>query len=97
VAKKAVIKKKKINEEKQTEIPSVVFLDGSEKKNLNLTTLGLIVVVLGFLSTTPLMAKTIFYQSADFMVGIGLVGIVAGIIINNRKRISDLFNSNKKN
>jgi hypothetical protein len=96
VAKKAEIKKKKIIEETQAEKPSVVFLDESANKNVSLITLGVVAVVLGLLSTTPLMAKTIFYETADFIFGMGLVGIVVGIILNNRKRITALFNSNKK-
>jgi hypothetical protein len=96
VAKKAEVKKKKIVEETQAEKPSVVFLDESANKSMSLITLGVVAVVLGLLSTTSLMAKTIFYQTADFITGMGLVGIVVGIILNNRKRISELFNSNKK-
>jgi hypothetical protein len=97
VAKKAEIKKKKIVEEIQAGKPSVVFLDESANKSVSLITLGIVAVVLGLLSTTPLMAKTIFYETADFIIGMGLVGIVVGIVLNNRKRISDIFNSNKTN
>jgi hypothetical protein len=96
VAKKAEVKKKKIVEEIQAEKPSVVFLDESANKSISLITLGVVAVVLGLLSTTSLMAKTIFYETADFIIGMGLVGIVVGIILNNRKRISELFSSNKK-
>ena len=96
MAKKAVINKKKIKEESKTEQSSVVFLDEGANKSSSLIYLGVVAVILGFLSATPLMAKTIFSTSADFIVGMGLVGIVVGIILNNRKRISALFNSNKK-
>jgi hypothetical protein len=97
VAKKAVTNKKKNIEEIKTEQPAVIFLGEKSNKSMSLISLGLIAVVLGFLSATPIMAQTIFSEKADFIVGMGLVGIVVGLIINNRQRISDLFNSNKKN
>ena len=97
MAKKTEIKKKNIIDETKAEKPSVVFLDESANKSVSLITLGIVAVVLGLLSTTPLMAKTIFYETADFIIGMGLVGIVVGIVLNNRKRISDIFNSNKTN
>jgi hypothetical protein len=97
VAKKAVINKKKIKEETKTEQPSDIFLDEQTNKNVSLIYLGVVAVILGFLSTTSIMAKTIFSEKADFIVGMGLVGIVVGLIINNRKKISALFISNKKN
>jgi hypothetical protein len=96
VAKKATIKKKIVKENPKTEKPSVIFLDESANKSSSLIYLGVVAVILGFLSTTPLMARTIFSEKADFIVGMGLVGIVVGIILNNRKRISALFNSKKK-
>jgi hypothetical protein len=97
VAKKAEIKKKKIVEETQAEKPSVVFLDESANKSTSLITLGLIAVVIGFLSATPIIARTIFSEPADYIIVMGLVGIVVGLILNNRQRISGLFKSNKKN
>jgi hypothetical protein len=96
VAKKATIKQKIIKEDPKAEKPSVIFLDESANKSSSLIYLGVVAVILGFLSTTPLMGRTIFSEKADFIVGMGLVGIVVGIIINNRKRISALFNSKKK-
>jgi hypothetical protein len=96
VAKKAVTNKKKSIEETKTEQPAVIFPGEKSNKSASLITLGFVAVVLGFLSATPIMAQTIFSEKADFIVGMGLVGIVVGLIINNRQRISDLFNSNKK-
>ncbi len=96
MAKKAAINKKKIKEESKTEQPSVIFLDERANKSTSLIYLGVVAVILGFLSTTSLMAKTIFSENVDFIVGMGLVGIVVGLILNNRKKILALFYSNKK-
>ena len=95
--KKTITSKKKNKEVTETAQPEVMFLGANSNKSTSLITLGVIAVVLGFLSATPIMAQTIFSESADFIVGMGLVGIVVGIILNNRQRISDLFNPNKKN
>jgi uncharacterized membrane protein len=97
VAKKAVTNKKKNIEETKTEQPAVIFLGEKSNKSASLITLGLIAVVIGFLSATPIIARTIFSEPADYIIVMGLVGIVVGLILNNRQRISDLFNSNKKN
>ena len=96
MAKKAAINKKKVKEESKTEQPSVIFLDERANKSTSLIYLGVVAVILGFLSTTSLMAKTIFSEKADFIVGMGLVGIVVGLVLNNRKKILALFGSNKK-
>ncbi len=95
MAKKAVINKKKIKEETKTEQPSVIFMGEKANKSVGLIYLGVIAVILGFLS--PYIPKTIFSTSADFIVSMGLVAIVVGLIINNRKKILALFSSNKKN
>jgi len=96
VAKKEVNKKKKIIEEPKTEKSSVIFLDERANKSTSLVLLGAIAVVLGLLSTTSIMARTIFSEKADFIVGVGLVGIVVGLILNNRNKIQALFNTEKK-
>ena len=97
MAKKAIKSKKKIKEESKIEQPSVIFLDERANKSTSLIYLGAVAVILGFLSTTPLMAKTIFSEKADFIVGMGLVGIVVGLVLNYRKKILALFDSNKNN
>lgn len=96
MAKKEVNKKKKIIEEPKTEKSSVIFLDERANKSTSLVLLGAIAVVLGLLSTTSIMARTIFSEKADFIVGVGLVGIVVGLILNNRNKIQALFNTEKK-
>jgi uncharacterized membrane protein HdeD (DUF308 family) len=95
VAKKVEIKKKKIIQEAQDEKGSVIFTDEKANKPISLVYLGILAVVLGFLSMTPIMARTIFSESADFMVGMGLIGIIVGLIINNRKKTSIISNSKK--
>jgi hypothetical protein len=96
VAKKATVSKNKVEEKKKVEQPSVVFLDENANKSVNLVTLGVIAVVIGFLSATPLIARTIFSEPADYIVAMGFIGIVVGLIINNRKKISSLSEPNKK-
>lgn len=88
--------KKTVVEETKTEQPPVIFLDEKANTSVSLIYLGVVAVILGFLSTTSIMAKTIFSEKADFIVGMGLVGIVVGLILNNRKKILALFDSNKK-
>ena len=96
MAKKAAISKKMIKEESKTEQPPVIFMGEKSYSSVSLIYLGVVAVILGFLSTTSLMGKTIFTEKADFIVGMGLVGIVVGLVLNNRKKILALLNSNKK-
>ncbi len=93
---KVVKNKKTVVEETKPEQPLVIFSDEGSNKPVSLIFLGVLAVILGFLSTTPLMAKTIFSTSADFIVGFGIVGIIVGLILNNRHKIQSLFNSSKK-
>lgn len=81
----------------ETEKPSVIFLDEKASRPVSLILLGVIAVVMGFLSKTPIMAKTIFSAPADFMVIFGLIGIVAGLILNYRRSHPSVSKAGKKN
>ena len=96
MAKKEVKKKKKVIEAPKAE-PSPLFFDERSSKSISLVYLGVLSILLGLLATTPIMKPTMFSQTADFFVGMGIFGIVVGLIINNRKKISTLFDANKKN
>ena len=96
MAKKIVKNKKTVGTETKTEQPPAIFLGEKTYPSVSLIYLGVVAVILGFLSTTPIMARTIFSEKADFFVGMGLVGIVVGLILNNRTKISAFFDSNKK-
>jgi hypothetical protein len=96
VANKIVKNKKTVVTETKTEQPPAIFLGEKAYPSVSLIFLGVVAVILGFLSTTPIMARTIFSEKPDFIVGMGLVGIVVGLVLNNRKKISAFFDSNKK-
>jgi hypothetical protein len=86
VAQKKLSKGKKIvRQEEKPEQPSVVFLDERANKPVSLILLGVIAVIMGFLSKTPIMAKTILSAPADIMVIFGLIGIVVGLVLNYRR------------
>lgn len=93
---KVVKNKKTIVEDTKPEQPSVIFTDERSNKPVSLIYLGVLAVILGFLSTTPIMARTIFSERPDFIVGFGIVGIIVGLILNNRQKIQSFFNSDKK-
>jgi hypothetical protein len=97
MAKKETKNKKMVVEESKPEQTPVIFMGEKAYPSVSLIYLGIVAVILGLLSTTPIMGKTIFTESADFIVGMGLVGIIAGLVLNNRKKIMALFDSNKKN
>lgn len=96
MANKIVKNKKTVGTETKTEQPPAIFLGEKAYPSVSLIFLGVVAVILGFLSATPLVARTIFSELADFIVGVGLVGIVVGLILNNRIKISAFFDSNKK-
>jgi len=87
VAEKSKSKKKNVpSQQANSDQPSVIFLDEKSNQPVSLITLGVLAVIMGFLSKTPLMAKTIFSSPADFMVLFGVIGIIVGLIMNYRKK-----------
>lgn len=66
--------------------PYVIFLDERANKPVSLITLGVLAVIMGFLSKTPLMAKTILSAPADIMLIFGVIGIIAGLMMNYRRK-----------
>lgn len=96
MATKTAKNKRAIVEGKKTEQPAVIFTDEKANRPVSLILLGLIAVILGILSTTPIMAKTIFSTSADFIVGFGIVGIIVGLFLNYRQKIQAFFIGIKK-
>jgi hypothetical protein len=93
---KETINKKMVVEKSKPEQPPVIFMGEKGYASASLIYLGVVAVILGFLSTTSIMGKTIFTESADFIVGMGIVGIIVGLFLNNRKKILGLFDSIKK-
>jgi len=88
---------KKIDEpETKPDQPPAIFPGGKTNKSASLILLGAIAVVLGFLSKTPMMAKTIIYTPSDLFLFFGIAGIISGLVINYRKnRTNDVKNSKK--
>ncbi len=72
---------KKTTDDKNPEVSS----KESKYKPAGLIYLGVIVLILGILSATPLVARTILSVPADFMVVVGLIAIVVGLIIRGRQ------------
>jgi hypothetical protein len=66
--------------------PAVIFMDEKSNRPVSLVTLGVLAVIMGFLSKTPLMAQTILSSPADIMLIFGFLGIVVGLIMNYRKK-----------
>jgi hypothetical protein len=96
VPSKIIKNKETVTGDTRAKLPEVIIFDEKSNKPVSLILLGVIAIILGLLSTTPLMAKTIFSESADFIIGFGIVGIIVGLIINNRQKIQSFFGSNKK-
>lgn len=87
MAEKSKSKKKNVPaQQANSDQPSVIFLDEKSDQPVSLITLGVLAVIMGFLSKTPLMAKTIFSSPADLMVLFGVIGIIVGLIMNYRKK-----------
>ena len=94
---KKTSKSKKIDKpEPKLDQPPVIFPGEKTNKSASLILLGVIALVLAFLSKTPMMAKTIIYTPSDIFLFFGIAGIIAGLVINYRKnRKEDLKNSKK--
>ena len=73
---------KKVNEQKIPEKQPKV----ESNKSTGLIYLGIVVFILGILSaTTHLIARTFLSAPTDFMVFIGLIAIVVGLITKGRQ------------
>lgn len=90
-------RKKILRPDEKTEQPSVVFLDERANRPVSLILLGIIAIILGFLSKTPIMAKTILSAPADLMVFLGLIGIITGLVLNYRRTHAIDHKNTKKN
>ena len=87
MAEKTKSKKKNIPaQQTKSDQPSVIFWDEKSNRPVSLITLGVLAVIMGFLSKTPMMAKTILSSPADIMLIFGILGIVAGVILNYRRK-----------
>lgn len=87
MAEKSKSKKKNIPaQQAKADQPSVIFTDEKANRPVSLITLGILAVILGFLSKTPIMAKTILSAPADIMVIFGVIGIIAGLMMNYRTK-----------
>ena len=58
--------------------------EDGRKKSAGLIYLGVVVLVLGILSATPIVARTFLSAPADFMVVVGIIAIVVGLITKGR-------------
>lgn len=86
MAEKSKPKKQKVSaQQEKSEQPSVVFLDEKANRPVSLITLGVLAVIMGFLSKTPMMARTILSSPADIMLIFGVLGIITGLIMNYRR------------
>ena len=57
----------------------------SEKKPWSLLALGVLCIILGVLSATGMIARTIFYVSPDYIIVIGVIALIAGLVWRKKK------------
>ena len=82
---KEKVKKQRKKEEQTKKVPSFPIVDVSQSE-YGLVTLGVALIILGFLSLTPIIQYTFLSSSADFMIGIGIVAIVVGLILKVKRK-----------
>ena len=57
----------------------------AEKRPWSLLALGVLCVILGILSATGLIARTIFYVSPDYIVVVGVIAILIALVWRKKK------------
>jgi len=82
---KEKVKKQRKKEEQTKKVSSFPIVDVSQSE-YGLVTLGVALIILGFLSLTPIIQYTFLSSSADFMIGIGIVAIVVGLILKVKRK-----------
>ena len=82
---KEKVKKQRKKEEQTKKVSSFPIVDISQSE-YGLVTLGVALIILGFLSLTPIIQYTFLSSSADFMIGIGIVAIVVGLILKVKRK-----------